>query len=206
MVTANDVTIDGLTVQHVRSESHVGAVNLYYGARFTFRNGIVRDSSTVCLAMHAATGAKVLDSELTGCGKEGYFLNGMTNTTLARNRIHHNNMALAFDWGTEAGGGKTMASDNVTFDANEVAWNRGPGIWFDTKSHERDDHQQPRPRQRPRGHLLRDRQRRPDRRQRGLEPASASPPGDTAPASSCPRPTARPSRATRWPGTPAASA
>ena len=134
MVQADDVTIDGLTVQRVKSDSHVGAVNLYYGARFTFRNGIVRDSSTVCLAMHAATGAKVLDSELTGCGKEGYFLNGMTNTVLARNHVHHNNMALAYDWGVEAGGGKTMDSDGVTFDSNDVDSNRGPGIWFDTRS------------------------------------------------------------------------
>ena len=134
MVTADDVTIDGLTVQHVHSDSHVGAVNLYYGARFTFQNGIVRDSSTVCLAMHMATGARVLDSELSNCGKEGYFLNGMTSTLLARNRIHNNNMALAFDWGTEAGGGKTMASDHVTFDSNEVYGNRGPGIWYDSGS------------------------------------------------------------------------
>ncbi len=131
MVNADDVTIDGLTVQHVHNGAHVGAVNDYYGARFTFQNGIVRDSSTVCLAIHAATGARVLDSELAGCGQEGFFLNAMTNTLFARNRIHGNNAGLAFDWGSEAGGGKAMASDGVTFDANEVYDNRGPGIWLD---------------------------------------------------------------------------
>jgi parallel beta-helix repeat protein len=134
MVQANNVTIDGLTVQNVRPDSHVGAVNLYYGSGFTFQNGTVRNSSTVCLAMHMATGARVLDSDLGNCGKEGYFLNGMSDTLIARNRIHNNNMALAFDWGVEAGGGKTMASDHVTFDSNEVYGNRGPGIWFDGRS------------------------------------------------------------------------
>ncbi len=58
----------------------------------------------------------------------------MTNTVLARNHVHHNNMALAYDWGVEAGGGKTMDSDGVTFDSNVVDSNRGPGIWFDTRS------------------------------------------------------------------------
>ncbi len=45
-------------------------------------------------------------------------------------------MALAFDWNDESGGGKTMASTRVTFDGNEVAYNRGPGIWFDSVSHD----------------------------------------------------------------------
>lgn len=130
-VFADDVTIDGLTVTRVKGDAHVGAVNLQGGDRFTFSNGVARDSATVCLALHGGTGARVLDSELTGCGKEGYFVNGASNALFARNRIHHNNMALAYDWFVEAGGGKTMASSGVTFDGNEVAWNRGPGIWFD---------------------------------------------------------------------------
>ncbi len=130
-VTGNNVTIDGLTVTRVRGDSHTGAVNVQGAAGFTFRNGVARDSATVCLALHGASGAKIVDSELTGCGKEGYFLNGVTDSVLARNFIHHNNPDLASDWFVEAGGGKTMASSRVTFDANEVAWNRGPGIWFD---------------------------------------------------------------------------
>jgi parallel beta-helix repeat protein len=131
VVTGDDVTIDGLTVTRVHSDSHVGAVNLQAGDRFTFRNGVIRDSSTVCLGMHGGAHARVTNTELTGCGKEGYFLNGMSDSLLDHNRIHHNNMALAYDWFVEAGGGKTMASTRVTFDQNEVAFNRGPGIWFD---------------------------------------------------------------------------
>jgi parallel beta-helix repeat protein len=130
-VTGNDVTIDGLTVTRIKGDDHVGAVNLEGGDRFTFKNGVARDSRSVCVALHGGSGARILDSELTGCGKEGYFLNNMSDSVFARNKIHHNNMALAYDWFMEAGGGKTMASNKITFDSNEVAWNRGPGIWFD---------------------------------------------------------------------------
>jgi parallel beta-helix repeat protein len=130
-VTGNNVTIDGLTVQGVHSDDHVGAVNLESGDNFTFKNGVIRNSSTVCIGLHGGSGAKVLDSELTGCGKEGYFLNGMSDTLFRGNRIHDNNVALKYDWFVEAGGGKTMASNHVTFDGNEVYANRGPGIWFD---------------------------------------------------------------------------
>jgi parallel beta-helix repeat protein len=135
IVYADGVTIDGLTVTRVhQSDSHVGAINVQAADRFTFSNGVARDSSSVCLALHGATNARILDSELTGCGKEGYFLNNVADSLFRGNRIHHNNMNLAADWFVEAGGGKTMASRRVTFDGNEVAWNRGPGIWFDVGS------------------------------------------------------------------------
>ncbi len=130
-VTGNDVTIDGLTVKRVKSGDHVGAINLQGGNRFTLRNAVVRDSSTVCLGLHGGAKAHITNTELTGCGKEGYFLNGMSDSLLDHNKIHHNNMDRAYDWFVEAGGGKTMASDGITFDANVVSYNRGPGIWFD---------------------------------------------------------------------------
>ena len=130
-VTGNDVTIVGLTVKRIKSGAHVGAINLQSGNRFTLRDAVVRDSSTVCLGLHGGTKAHITSTELTGCGKEGYFLNGMSDSLLDHNRIHHNNMDRAYDWFVEAGGGKTMASDGITFEANVVAYNRGPGIWFD---------------------------------------------------------------------------
>jgi parallel beta-helix repeat protein len=74
-------------------------------------------------------GFQILNSEFTGCGQEGYFLNNVTDSVFSGNRIHHNNMLRAFSG--EDGGGKTMASSRITFDRNEVAYNRGPGIWFD---------------------------------------------------------------------------
>jgi parallel beta-helix repeat protein len=132
VVLANDVTIDGLTVRRVKSDPHVGAVWTTNGiSRFTFRNGVVKDSSTVCISLNGGSGHRVLDSELTNCAKEGYFLNGVSDALFSGNDIHHNNPVLAWDPGQEAGGGKAMASQRITFDGNTVRSNGGPGIWFD---------------------------------------------------------------------------
>ena len=130
-VTANDVTINGLTVTRVKNDFHVGAVWTTGVSRFTFRNGVARDSTTVCLSLNGGSGHRILDSELTGCGQEGFFTNGVSATLFSGNRIHHNHLGLAYAGLGEAGGGKASASSGVTFDANEVAFNRGPGIWFD---------------------------------------------------------------------------
>ena len=129
-IKANDVVVDGLTVKRILNGAHVGAVQATSVSRFTFKNGVARDSATVCIVLGGGYGFQILNSEFTGCGQEGYFLNNVTDSVFSGNRIHHNNMQLAFS-GAESGGGKTMASSRITFDRNEVAYNRGPGIWFD---------------------------------------------------------------------------
>jgi hypothetical protein len=131
VVTASDVAIDGLTVTHVRGGDHRGAVYVTGVSRFTLQNSVARDSSPACLSLNGGTGHRILNSELTGCAQEGYFINRVSSSTLSGNHIHHNNMNFAYNWEVEAGGGKTMASRAVTFDHNEVDNNHGPGIWFD---------------------------------------------------------------------------
>lgn len=130
-ILANDVTVNGLTVTRVNGGAHVGAVWTTGISRFTFRDGVARDSATVCVSLNGGSGHRILDSRMTGCGKEGYFANGTTDILFKGNRIDHNNTNLAFDPQSEAGGGKVMASTGVTFDSNEVDHNGGPGIWFD---------------------------------------------------------------------------
>ena len=130
-VLANDVTVNGLTVTHIKAESHVGAVWTTGISRFIFNGGVARDSSTVCISLNGGSGHRVLNSEFMGCGKEGYFMNGVSDTLFSGNRVHDNNTAHAFEQGDEAGGGKAMASQRVTFNDNEVDHNGGPGIWFD---------------------------------------------------------------------------
>ncbi len=130
-ILASDVTVNGLTVTRVKGGAHVGAVWTTGISRFTFRDGVARDSATVCVSLNGGSGHRILDSRMTGCGKEGYFANGTTDILFRGNRIDHNNTDLAFDPQSEAGGGKVMASSGVTFDSNEVDHNGGPGIWFD---------------------------------------------------------------------------
>jgi nitrous oxidase accessory protein NosD len=130
-IAASDVTVDGITVRRVRAREHRGAIHVSGSSRFTLKNATVRDSTPICLSLNGGTGHQILDSRLTHCGREGFFINAVTDTLLARNTIDRNNPSLAFDWGDEAGGGKAMASRRVTFDSNTVAYNHGPGIWFD---------------------------------------------------------------------------
>jgi parallel beta-helix repeat protein len=149
-ILASDVTVNGLTVQNVRSSEHGGAVWLTGANRFTFRNGVARNSATICVSLNGGSGHRIIDSELTGCGKEGYFTNGVSDSSFVGNHIHHNNTSFAFDPGWEAGGGKAMQGSRLTFDRNNVHDNGGPGIWFDNGMHDvvvsnnrvyRNDHQ-----------------------------------------------------------------
>ena len=131
VINHSDVTVEGLTVKRVRADDHRGAIYSNGPSRITLRNVVARDSTPICLSLHGGTGHQVLDSRLTNCAREGFFVNGVTDTLFARNTIDRNNPNLAADWFDEAGGGKAMASRRVTFDANTVAYNHGPGIWFD---------------------------------------------------------------------------
>jgi parallel beta-helix repeat protein len=131
-VFASDVTVNGLTVKRIRSETHKGAVWTTSGAsRFTFRDGRALDSATICISLNGGSGHRIIRSQMSGCGKEGYFLNGVSGALFEGNDIHSNNLAGAFDDHGENGGGKAMASQDLTFKNNRVHDNRGPGIWFD---------------------------------------------------------------------------
>ena len=132
VIAASDVTVNGITVQGVRASGHTGAIHTSGVSRFTLKNATVRNSSPICLSLNGGTGHQILDSRLTGCSREGFFMNGVSDTVLARNRIDRNNPRLAHNWFVEAGGGKAMASRRVTFDSNIVEYNHGPGIWFDS--------------------------------------------------------------------------
>lgn len=134
IVAASDVTINGLTVKRVKTSAYGGAVWTNGVSRFTFRDGRALQSATICISLNGGSGHQILGSELADCGKEGYFANAVSDTRFAGNDIHHNNVARAFDPGWEAGGGKVISSQRVTFDGNQVHHNGGPGIWFDVNS------------------------------------------------------------------------
>jgi hypothetical protein len=131
LVLADDVRIFGLTVTRAAGGPHDGAVNTTGVSRFLFADGRATNSATVCISLNGGSGHRVLRSKFHGCGKEGYFANGIRDSRFVRNRIHHNNTRGAWDPQVEAGGGKIMASRGITFARNRVHHNGGPGIWFD---------------------------------------------------------------------------
>lgn len=131
VINTTDVTVTGLTVTRINSATHKGAVWTTNSSRFTLRNAVAKDSATICVSLNGGTGHRILDTEMARCGKEGYFTNNVTDTLFRGNHIHHNNPALAFGTGDEAGGGKSMASTGVAFENNEVNHNNGSGLWWD---------------------------------------------------------------------------
>jgi parallel beta-helix repeat protein len=130
-IEASDVTIKGVTVRNAGGSSLDAAIYVNGGSRFTLRSSKVLDSAFVCLSLNGGSGHRIVNNELKGCGKEGYFGNGLSSTLFYGNSIHHNNVDRHFDPQSEAGGGKVMASTGITFDHNKVYDNGGPGIWFD---------------------------------------------------------------------------
>ncbi len=131
VVKANDVTIDGFEVIGTVNPAQEGAVHVRGSDRFTLRNAHVHHTGGACISIAGGSGHQVLDSELAYCAQEGFHLTKVSDATLARNRIHHNNPNRAFDMNWEAGGGKATRSQRITFDGNEVYANRGPGLWCD---------------------------------------------------------------------------
>jgi hypothetical protein len=130
-VRASNVTLDGLTVRRARTGEYVGAVNVQGASSFTLRHAKVRDSSTICVAIAGGSGHRILNSELSNCGKEGFFFNAVKSTLVQSNSIHGNNARGAYNPGWEAGGGKAIQSTGLTFRANRAYSNNGPGLWCD---------------------------------------------------------------------------
>ena len=129
-IKANDVVVDGLTVKRILNGAHVGAVQATSVSRFTFKNGVARDSATVCIVLGGGYGFQILNSEFTGCGQEGYFLNNVTDSVFQREPDPPQQHAAQVLWlGVRRG--QDDGERRITFDRNEVAYNRGPGIWFD---------------------------------------------------------------------------
>jgi parallel beta-helix repeat protein len=131
VVTASDVTIDGFEVTGTRNPAQDGAVRVRSAHRFTLRNAHIHHTGGSCVSIAGGSGHRVVDSELAYCAQQGYHLASVTDTVVARNRIHHNNPNRAYDPEWEAGGGKAARVLRLTFDSNRVYANRGPGLWCD---------------------------------------------------------------------------
>ena len=95
------------------------------------------DSATICVSLNDGSGHRILGSELARCGKEGYFLNLVSGALFESNHIHDNNAAGQFDSGSEAGGGKAMASQDITFKNNTIHTTAAPASGSTAWSDER---------------------------------------------------------------------
>jgi hypothetical protein len=131
VVKTNDVTIDGFEVTGTVNPAQEGAIQVRNSARFTLRNVYIHHTGGACISIGTGGGHRILDSELAYCEQQGYHLSSVTDTLVAGNKIHHNNPNGAYGPGWEAGGGKAARVNGLTFEANEVYANIGPGLWCD---------------------------------------------------------------------------
>ncbi len=132
VVTADDVTIRGVTFRHAGNapQSEDGALLVHGANRFTISESHLLLAHAANLGIVGGAGHRVVDNELADAGQEGYGLADVRDTQLAGNHIHDNNLQ-GFDHGWEAGAGKAGRVDGLVITDNEVDHNRGFGIWCD---------------------------------------------------------------------------
>lgn len=131
VVTASNVTIDGMTVMDTTNPAQDGAVRVRDASGFVFSNGRITGAAGACVSIAGGVNNRVTGTELAYCGEEGFHATGVTGLTFEFDTIHHNNPNMAYDPYWEAGAGKVTHSSNVVFRWNEVYANRGPGLWCD---------------------------------------------------------------------------
>lgn len=132
VVSADDVTIDGFEITRTTNPAQDGAVRVRNASRFKLRNAHIHHTGGACISIAGGSGHRVLNSELAYCEQEGFHLPSITDSVIARNRIHHNNPNNRYSSGWEAGAGKlSSGAKRVTFENNEVYANVGWGLWAD---------------------------------------------------------------------------
>lgn len=132
VVGADDVTIEGFEITATVNPAQDGAVRVRNSDRFTLRNSHIHHTGGACISVAGGSGHRIIDNELAYCEQEGFHLPSITDTLVARNRIHHNNPNNAYSSGWEAGAGKVSSgAQRVTFEDNDVYENVGFGLWSD---------------------------------------------------------------------------
>lgn len=133
--SASDVTIKGLAVLHYANPAQSGAVGgVGTGARWTVSECDVHDNHGA--GVHVGDAGQIIGSHLHRNGQLGASASAdefIRNVVIRENEIAHNN-ELRFDPAWEAGGVKAVRVDGITFSANRVHDNLGPGLWTDIDS------------------------------------------------------------------------
>jgi len=125
--SADGVTIRGLTIEMYRNPAQTGAVNGASAKGWRVENSEIRLNSGTGVTV--GSGGRIRDCNIHHNGQLGAGGTG-SDIVLDGNTIWANNTAL-FDRAWEAGGVKLGRARNVTFRANHVYDNGGPGLWCD---------------------------------------------------------------------------
>ena len=127
----SDVTVRGFVIRNFNTPLQRGAIQDYNGPGWIIQANHITENA----AAGVATGdnVRVLGNLIDHNGQEGFSAHG-NGGLYQDNEIAYNNANLAVDAGWEAGGGKASWTRNLTFRANYVHNNGGPGLWADTNN------------------------------------------------------------------------
>ncbi len=121
--TVDGITIVGLRMRHATNDAQEGAIT-DDGHAVTIIDCVMSDTHGAVVSM---TGPGILiGNDIFRGGQLGVHKGG---SIIEGNRIHENNTE-DFSWGWEAGGLKSVLSDQLVV-GNEVFDNNGPGLWWD---------------------------------------------------------------------------
>lgn len=121
-----DVTVRGLTVEHVASRAQHGAIETS-APGWTIEGTTVRVNHGAGITSQGHV--RILHNRVLRNGQLGIGGTG-TDTLVRGNRIVGNNTG-GFDPGWEAGGGKWAVTTHLVVSHNVVLDNHGPGLWTD---------------------------------------------------------------------------
>ena len=131
-IAGSDVTVAGFRMRHAANDSQSGALRNIEGiSRMTVRDNVLSDAHGAVVELGHGSDHLITGNDISRGGQLGMHMGGVGSDILVRgNRIHANNTEeFATSW--EAGGVKATRATRLTFDANEVDHNIGPGLWCD---------------------------------------------------------------------------
>jgi parallel beta-helix repeat protein len=142
LVRASDVTVNGFRMKHSVTTAQFGALTVGNDTgtivydRVTISNNVLSDTSGAVLRLWSGSGHRIIGNDISRGGQLGIGFSAISTpqaqNSIFRNNVIHDNNTEDFNWWWEAGGVKvTGYLYFLTFDANTVYGNKGPGFWTD---------------------------------------------------------------------------
>lgn len=127
---ADNVIVEGFTMQHAASKAQNGAMNNGGFNNWTVQNNTLSRAHGANVSLSSGQNLKLLNNTISQAGQLGIHGWAGTDVLVQGNRIHNNNtQGYLSMW--EAGGLKMTATTRLILDGNEVFNNDGPGLWCD---------------------------------------------------------------------------
>jgi parallel beta-helix repeat protein len=127
---ADNVTVEGFTMQHAAVMAQHGAITNGGHSGWTIQNNTLSHAHGANVSLSSGQNLKLLNNTISFAGQLGVHGFAGADVLVQGNRIYNNN-AEGYQPKWEAGGLKMVATARLVLDGNEVFNNDGPGLWCD---------------------------------------------------------------------------